>query len=162
MKRLLLSCLTWPVAACTGSPPPSEPVALEADEKVLFTCMLEVGAPHKRIDVLEILLSAEEQAAAKEAEQDAAEESSTEPDTTTLEKNVRLAVNEVEPNVEGQCFRRNEGGKYVCRSFSGDLMLEWPGEAPKEHEPQGPAKVRVKEKWLFGTKKYWGNCTRKM
>ncbi len=147
-------------AACTGGTA-SEPVALESDEKVLFSCSLEAGAPHERINVLEITMTPEEIASAKEAERDADDESPEGPDATTLEKNVRLSIYEMENGAEGHCFRRNDGGRYVCQSYDGGIKLEWKSEAPKGHEPGGPADVTVREKWIFGTKVYGANCTHK-
>ncbi len=148
------------LSACTGGSA-NEPVALETDEKVLFSCSLEAGAPHKRINVLEITMTPDEIASAKEAEQDADEEPPTDPDTTTLEKSVRLSVYEMENGAEGHCFRRNDGGRYYCQSFDGGLKLEWKSETAKDKVPGGPADVTVREKWIFGTKVYGANCTHK-
>lgn len=151
------------LTACVSTPQtPADPANLANDEKALFTCMLDVSAPHKRIDIVEITMTAEELASAKADEQDADDEPPTDPDTTTMDKNVRLSVSELETASEGHCFRRNEGGKYVCQSFDGGLKLEWSGETPKDVEPAGPAEVKVKEKWIFGTKQYTATCTRKV
>lgn len=71
-------------------------------------------------------------------------------------------MSEFETASEGACFRRNDGGKYACQSFDGGLKLEWSGEAPQGIEPAGPATVKVKEKWIFGTKRSMATCARQI
>lgn len=152
------------LAACVSTPPaePTEAGALASDEKALYSCLLPVGAPHKRIDVLEVTMTPEELASAKAAEQEAAAESPAETDdATTLEKSVRISVYELEDGAEGHCFRRLDSGRYQCQTYDGNLHLEWPAGSARDPEPAGPASVQIKEKWLFGTKEYSADCSRK-
>lgn len=147
------------IAGCTGGGA-SEPVAVESDERVLYACRPEAGAPHSRIDVLEITMTPEELASARDDLRDAEDEPPTDPDTTTLETNVRFAVYDGEDGAEGHCFRRNDGGKYSCQSFDGSLKLDF-DDAVDGKAPTGAAPVQVREKWLFGTKRYKATCSRK-
>ncbi len=140
--------------ACVTEAPATE-AKDDGDERALYVCKGEAGAPHQVMTITEVQLTAQDLADARAEEQEDDDGEPTLPETITEEKTVRVEVNEVDQGVHGHCFRKMDAGSYACATFDGALRLDWPTANKAD------AKVEVKEKWLFGTKTYIAQCRTK-